>query len=109
MSDEIDLYTRMVNAARIQLEAAGNPGYGVLTALNGELDLAPLIYASLRPAMSHAERTVAQAEPGEKVYIVSRASEGSRIVFTVMDTRSRKLHEQFEVVEKSLAEEDTLL
>lgn len=109
MSDSIDTYHRIVNAARLELEGAGNPGYGVLTALNGEFELGPMIYASLRPALSHADRVMAQAEPGEKVYIVSRASEGERIAFTIMDSRSRKLHQQFEVIEKSISEEDTLM
>lgn len=41
--------------------------------------------------------------------IVSRARDGERIAFTIMDPRTRKLHQQFEVVEKSISEEDTLM
>ncbi len=109
MTDLIDTYQRMINAARLELEGAGNPGYAVLSAQGGEFELGPMIYASLRPALAHADRTVALAEPGEKVCIVSRATEGQRIVFTVMDSRSRKLHQQFEVIEKSISEEDTVI
>lgn len=103
----LETYQRIINAARIELEGAGNPGYAVLSALDGQFELGPMIYAALRPALAHADRTAAQAEPGEKVYIVSRAQEGERTMFTIMDSRSRKLHQQFEVIEKSISEEDT--
>ncbi|HMS72652.1 MAG TPA: hypothetical protein PKB03_06415, partial [Baekduia sp.] len=87
--------------------AAGNPAFGLIIESEGELIVEPMIYAALRPAMSHADRSVANADPGEKVYIISRANDGSKIAYTIMDDRTRKLHQQYEVVEKSISEEDS--
>jgi hypothetical protein len=99
----------MVNASRLGLDGAGNPAYGVIVDTSEGLEFSPMVYAALRPAMLHCERLAATAEPGESIYIVSRAQDGERVAFTIMDVKTRKLHEQFEVIEKSIAEEDSLL
>ncbi|MEI2701975.1 MAG: hypothetical protein V9E83_06195 [Baekduia sp.] len=108
MSD-LGEYQRVVNSARIELEAAGNPAYGIVVADAEGNAVEPMVYAALRPAMQHAERIARSSAPGERVMIVSRARDGERIAFTIMDPRTRKLHQQFEVVEKSISEEDTLM
>lgn len=102
---EVD-YPRMVNAARIELEAAGNPAYGIVVMTADGFDVEPMVYAQLRPALTHAERVSGLLEPGEQLFIVSRAQDTEQIAFTIMDDRTRKLHQQFEVIEKSLSEQE---
>jgi len=106
VSREENLYVRMVNSVRIALEQAGNPAYVLLIESGGEIAVEPMIYAALRPAAGHAARAVSGCEPGERVFIISRAVEGQRVAFTIMDDQTRKLHQQFEVIEKSISEAD---
>lgn len=110
LSSQAASYPRIINFARLSLEAAGNPAYGIVVETAERLEMQPMIYANLKPVLGHAERIAADAAPGELIYIVSRQiGESQRVVYDVADQLGRKLHRQFEVIERSLADEDTLL
>jgi len=110
LSSQAASYPKIINFARLSLEAAGNPAYGIVIESDGRLQMQPMIYANLKPVLGYAERLAAEAAPGASVYIVSRQiAENQRVVYDVADELGRKLHRQFEVIERSLADEDTLL
>ena len=99
-------YPTLINSARVELESAGNPSFAIAMVFSDGTEIVPVVFATLKPAVVHADRMKAGADAPQAVYIVGRHVEGDRIAFTVMDSRSRKLHTQFEIVERSFAEED---
>jgi hypothetical protein len=103
-------HVRIINAARLELESAGNPSYVVAVVdPTGETHLAPMVFSTVGPAGDHASRLVRAAfETGEQVVIVSRSAAGGRAMFTVVEPRTmRKLHQRLEVIEETFAEMDT--
>jgi hypothetical protein len=106
---ELD-FVRIINAARLELESAGNPAYAVAVADQGaEVQLAPIVFSTVGPAADHATRLGRAAlATGEQVVIVSRSAAGRRAMFTVVEPRTlRKLHQRLEVIEETFAEMDT--
>src|SRR5437868_2453855 len=106
---ELD-HVRIINAARLELESAGNPSYAVAVVdTDGQAFLAPMVFSTVGPAADHATRlTRAAFDTGEQVVIVSRSAAGRRAMFTVVDPRTlRKLHQRLEVIEETFAEMDT--
>ena len=102
-------YSKLIATARPELESAGSPSY-VLVGTAGDIcQVISLVYSSLKPAVAQYERVVQQAEPGEEVFIVARAVDRERVIWTVMDGRTRSLHRQLEVIERSFADEDRLM
>jgi hypothetical protein len=110
MSSAFDLdHVRIINACRLELEAAGNPSYAVAVVdTQGQAHLAPMVFSTVGPAADHATRlTRAAFNTGEQVVIVSRSAAGHRAMFTVVEPRTlRKLHQRLEVIEESFAELD---
>jgi hypothetical protein len=106
MTSTLD-FVRIINESRLELEAAGNPSY-VVAVLDhaGESHLAPMVFATVGPAVDHATRIGRAAfETGEQVVIVSRSETEHRATFSVMDPRTqKKLHQRVEVVEETFAE-----
>jgi len=106
---ELD-HVRIINAARLELESAGNPSYVVAVVdVEGQAHMAPMVFATVGPAADHATRLVrGEIAPGEHVVIISRSAAGRRAMFTVVEPRTlRKLHQRLEVVEETFAELDT--
>ena len=106
---ELD-FVRIINAARLELESAGNPSYVVAVVdTEGQAHLAPMVFSTVGPAGDHATRlTRAAFDTGEQVVIVSRSAAGRRAMFTVVEPRTlRKLHQRLEVIEETFAEMDT--
>jgi hypothetical protein len=102
-------YVGIINQSRLELEAAGNPSYVVVVLdHDGQSHLAPMVFATVGPAVDHATRIGRAAfETGEQVVIVSRSVAERRAMFCVMDPRTqKKLHQRVEVVEETLAEID---
>jgi hypothetical protein len=101
-------YVRVINGVRLELESAGNPSYVVVILdAAGEAQLSPMVYATVGPSADHAVRLSKDADPGERVFIVSRSAAGRRAMFTVLEPRSlKKLHQRLEVIEESFAETD---
>jgi|SRR3954470_4104574 hypothetical protein len=101
-------FPRLVHAARLELESAGNPSYVVaLVDAAGEPHLSPMVFFTNEPARENAERLLRSGTPGETVVIVSRQAVGHRAMFTVLDPRTlKKLHSQLEVVETTFAQDD---
>jgi hypothetical protein len=102
-------FVRIINQSRLELEAAGNPSYVVVVLDHaGESHMAPMVFATVGPAVDHATRIGRAAfETGEQVVIVSRSVAEHRAMFTVMDPRThKKLHQRVEVVEETFAEID---
>jgi hypothetical protein len=103
-------HVRIINGARLELEAAGNPAYVVVVVDHaGDAHLTPMVFATVGPASDHATRIGRAAfESGERVVIVSRSAAGRRAMFTVVEPRTmRKLHQRLEVIEETFAEMDT--
>jgi hypothetical protein len=105
-----DVHQRLVDAARMDLEAAGSPAFLVaLVDAGGEPHLSPMVFSSLRPARDHAARLSTARGAGEHVALVAREAIGRRALFSVFDpSGQRRLHRQVEVVETSFAERDVL-
>ena len=103
-----DVHKRLVDAARAELEAAGNPAYLVaLVDAHGEPHWSPMIFSAARAAREQAARLESSRRPGEQIAVVARQAEGRRALFTVFDeTVERGLHRQLEVIEASFAERD---
>ncbi len=102
-------HVNIINQARLELESAGNPSYVVVVVgQDGEVHLAPMVYATVGPASDHASRLNRAAfGTGERVVIVSRSAAGRRAMFTVVEPRTmRKLHQRLEVIEETFAEMD---
>ena len=102
-------FVRIINESRLELETAGNPSYVVVVlGLDGAAHLAPMVFATVGPAVDHATRIGRAAfETGEQVVIVSRSVADHRARFSVIDPRThKKLHERLEVVETTFAEID---
>jgi hypothetical protein len=103
-------FVRIINAARLELESAGNPSYVVAVMdADGQAHLAPMVFSTVGPAADHATRLNRAAfSTGEQVVIVSRSAAGHRAMFTVVEPRTlRKLHQRLEVIEETFAEMDT--
>ncbi|HWH94187.1 MAG TPA: hypothetical protein VNT03_10030 [Baekduia sp.] len=103
-------HVRIINAARLELESAGNPSYVVAVVdEQAEVHLAPMVFSTVGPAADHATRlNRATFDSGEQVVIVSRSAAGRRAMFTVVEPRSlRKLHQRLEVIEETFVETDT--
>ncbi|WCB93997.1 hypothetical protein DSM104299_02725 [Baekduia alba] len=108
---ELD-FVRIINAARLELESAGNPAYAVsVIEPNGQAHLAPMVFSTVGPATDHATRLGRAAfDTGEQIVIVSRSAAGRRAMFTVVEPRTlRKLHQRLEVIEETFAELDTTI
>jgi hypothetical protein len=108
MTSNLD-FVRIINESRLELEAAGNPSYVVVVLDHaGESHLAPMVFATVGPAVDHAIRIGRAAfETGEQVVIVSRSVAERRAMFSVMDPRTqKKLYQRVEVVEETLADID---
>ena len=106
---ELD-FVRIINAARLELESAGNPSYVVAVVdHDGQAHLAPMVFSTVGPTADHATRLGrAAVATGEQVVIVSRSAAGRRAMFTVVEPRTlRKLHQRLEVIEETFAELDT--
>jgi hypothetical protein len=102
-------YVRIINKSRLELESAGNPSYVVVVLDHeGETHIAPMVFATVGPAVDHATRIGRVAfDTGERVLIVSRQAALRRAMFTVVDPRTqRKLHQRLEVIEETFAETD---
>ncbi|MES1194236.1 MAG: hypothetical protein ABUM26_07920 [Solirubrobacterales bacterium] len=102
-------FVRIINQSRLELEAAGNPSYVVVViGHDGEAHMAPMVFATVGPAIDHATRIGRAAfETGEQVVIVSRSVAERRAMFSVMDPRTqKKLHQRLEVVEDTFADID---
>ncbi len=102
-------YVGIINQSRLELEAAGNPSYVVVVlGHDGEAHMAPMVFATVGPAVDHATRIGRAAfDTGEQVVIVSRSVAERRAMFSVMDPRTqKKLHQRLEVVEETFAERD---
>ncbi len=102
-------YLGIINQSRLELEAAGNPSHVVVVlGHDGQSHVAPMVFATVGPAVDHAIRIGRAAfETGEQVVIVSRSVAERRAMFSVMDPRTqRKLHQRLEVVEVTFAEID---
>jgi hypothetical protein len=99
-------FGRLVHAARLDLESAGNPSFIVAWVdAAGESHLSPMVFFTNEPAVEHAARLVRHDE-SLKVTIISRQAVAHRALFTVLDPRTlKKLHTQLEVVETSFAQE----
>jgi hypothetical protein len=100
-------YVRVINAVRLELEAAGNPSYVVVViGATGEVELTPMVFSTVGPASDHAGRlghTISGT--GERVVIVSRSAADQRAMFAVIDPRAlRRLYQRFEVIEETFAE-----
>jgi hypothetical protein len=105
-----DVHQRLVDAARMDLEAAGSPAFLVaLVDAGGEPHLSPMVFSAIGPARAQAARLDAQRGMGEQVAVVSRETEGRRALFSVFDRHvERRLHRQLEMVEPPFAERDLL-
>jgi hypothetical protein len=92
---------RVVDAVRLDLEAAGNPTYMVVVVdATGAVHATPLIFSAVVPAGQHAKRITPQLGAGEKLLIVSRHASRSRQTFNVHEPAGlKKLHIQDEVIE----------
>jgi hypothetical protein len=101
-------FVRVINGARFELEASGNPAYAVvLLDAAGEAHLSPMVYATVAPAADHGQRILSGADPGEQVFVVSRSASGRRAIFTVVEPKTlRRLHQRLEVIEETFAETD---
>jgi hypothetical protein len=96
---------RVLNAVRLELEAAGNPSY-VVAVLDDDCHatLAPMTFARREPAASHARELDRQIT--EDVVVVGREEVARRALFTVFDaTVSYKLYSRVEVVESTIAQD----
>jgi hypothetical protein len=104
---EID-FVRTINAARLELESAGNPSYVVMMLDGGgQVHLSPMVFSTVGPAADHAVRVARTIEPGEQMVIVSRSAGGQRAVFTVLEPKTlKRMHQRNEVIEQSFAEAD---
>src|SRR4051794_22626312 len=103
-------FVRIINAARLELESAGNPSYVVAVVdTAGQAELAPMVFSTVGPAADHATRlNLVCFDTGEQVVIISRSAAGRRAMFTVVEPRTlRKLHQRLEVIEETFAEMDT--
>lgn len=110
MSSAATPYPQIVNVVRLALEQAGDPAYALVSERAGGLEVVPVIYAGYKPALAHAERLAERCDDDVRILIVRRQTDdGERVVFDVLDHLGRTLHRQFEVVERSVADEDTLL
>ena len=100
-------YARLVHAARLDLESAGNPAFVVAWVdAAGESHLSPMVFFTNEPAVEHAKRLLSQ-EPQRTVTIISRQAVAHRALFTVLDPGTlKKLHSQLEVVETSFAKDN---
>jgi hypothetical protein len=99
-------YERLVTAARLELEAAGNPAYVTVVCTGGGTIVAsPLVFASIGPSSDHAAHVAHAADEGEQVFIVSRHAQGRRQILNVLAPFTlKKLHTQHEVIEQSLVD-----
>jgi hypothetical protein len=99
-------YPALVNAVRLELEAAGNPAF--VTAVvdgSGTTHASPVVFSSIGPAADHAHHVALAAADGETVLIVSRQSEGPRQLYSVLAPGTlKRLHAQHEVIETAVAE-----
>ena len=98
--------TRVLEAVRLELEAAGNPAYTVAVVdADGRAHPGPIVYSRREPAIAHARRM--SVGEGETLVIVTREVVDRRARFTILDrTGATRLHEQLEVVESSLVQDD---
>lgn len=98
-----------VKSARLELEAASSPAYVVVLVDEGRrVHASPVVFSALKPADDQARHFASRRAIGEEVYVVSRVAERGRQVFTVLQPGTlRKLHTQHEVVEATLAEEQS--
>jgi hypothetical protein len=97
---------RVVEAVRLDLEAAGNPTY-VLVVVHacGTAHSAPIIFSAVGPASQHARRLRPTVGEDERLLIVSRHASRSRQTYNVLDPATlRKLHVQDEVIEASVVQ-----
>ncbi|MDX6702321.1 MAG: hypothetical protein QOF26_2547 [Baekduia sp.] len=101
-------YVRIINAARLELESAGNPSYVVaIVDAAGQAHLSPMVFSTVGPAADHAMRVAKATEPGEQVLTVSRSEAGHRAMFTVVEPKTlKRLHQRLEVVEETFVETD---
>jgi hypothetical protein len=106
-AQELD-FVRIINAARLELESAGNPSYVVMILGAGsEAQISPMVFSTVGPAADHAVRVGRTIEPGEQMVIVSRSAGGQRAVFTVVEPKTlKRMHQRNEVIEQSFAEID---
>ena len=100
-------FNRIVHAARLELETAGNPSFIVVVVeASGATHLSPLVFFTHAPASEDARRAAATGSPGDVIVIVSRQAVAHRALFTVLDPQTlKKLHTQLEVVETTFAED----
>jgi|tagenome__1003787_1003787.scaffolds.fasta_scaffold20652374_2 hypothetical protein len=101
-------YARLVDAVRLDLQEAGNPAFVVAVRdAQGEVDLAPMVFAAVGPAGEYARR-LASGGPGEEtVVIISRQAVRRRQSFDIIEPATlRRLHLQQEVIEETFLETD---
>jgi hypothetical protein len=103
-----DVHQRLVDAARMELEAAGSPAYLVaLVDGAGDPHLSSMVFSAPHPAREQAARLADRRAPGEVIAVVARETEGRRALFSVFDPSvERRLHRQVEVVEAAFADRD---
>jgi hypothetical protein len=100
-------FDRVVHAARLELETAGNPSFIVVVVdASGTTHLSPLVYFTHDPAREDARRAALTGAADDVIVIVSRQAVGHRALFTVLDPATmKKLHTQLEVVETTFAQD----
>jgi hypothetical protein len=95
---------RVIEAVRLELEAAGNPTYVlVIVDAGGGVHSAPIIFSAVGPAATHAKRMAGDVGAGEKLLIVSRHASRTRQTYNILEPDGlKKLHVQDEVIEASV-------
>ena len=101
-------FLRLITSSRFELEAAGNPAYAIAIVTSAEeVQLSPMVFSNIGPASESGERVAARAQPGERVYLVSRTAADGRAMFIVHDPKTlKKLYQRNEVIEESILEAD---
>lgn len=99
-------HPELVEAVRLELEAAGNPAYiAVIRDAGGGVHALPVVFSSIGPAADHARRVAADIADGEELFLVSRQADGKRQVYSVLAPLTlKRLHTRAEVVEQPLGD-----
>jgi hypothetical protein len=100
-------FTQIVNAVRLELEAAGNPAYvTVIVDGAGAVHASPIVFSSIGPASDHAARVAREITGAEHVMIASRHASGRRQIYNLLAPFTlKRLHVQHEVIERALADD----
>jgi hypothetical protein len=100
-------FTQIIHAVRLELEAAGNPAYvTVIVDAAGAVHVSPIVFSSIGPASDHAARVARELTGAGQVMIASRHASGRRQIYNVLAVFTlKRLHVQYEVIERTLADD----